>query len=160
MGFPNQHHYLKNILNYSKNKILIFLPGINILSFDYSAEIVVDDVIKKDASLFLYPCYISKHVKQYDIDILFLPPDDECNIEHYGLIQDLSKLIRSQIRVARSDLIKSLTTIFDVLYGQTCYFIIKFYILISDRKIIKSLKFHLYVINELLLIFSILRIIF
>ncbi len=71
--------------------------SINIISFDYSEEIVVDDTIVKDASLFLYPCYISKHIKQYDIDILFLPPDNNTEIGHYSLINDLSKLIRSQI---------------------------------------------------------------
>ena len=43
--------------------------SINVISYDYSKEIVVDDTIVKDASLFLYPCYTSKHIKQYDIDI-------------------------------------------------------------------------------------------
>jgi hypothetical protein len=71
--------------------------SINIISFDYSEEMVVDDIIVKEASLFLYPCYISKHIKQYDIDILFLPPDNNTEIGHYSLINDLSKLVRSQI---------------------------------------------------------------
>jgi hypothetical protein len=71
--------------------------SINKISFDYSEEMVVDDIIVKEASLFLYPCYISKHIKQYDIDILFLPPDNNTDIGHYSLINDLSKLIRSQI---------------------------------------------------------------
>ena len=75
---------------------------------------------------------------------------------YHNLVLQINR-VESYTRVARSDLIKCifwqqfLTTIFDLLYGQTCYFIIK-----SDCKIM-SLNFHLHVINELLLIFSILK---
>jgi hypothetical protein len=75
--------------------------SINIISYDYSEETVVDVTIVKEASLFLYRCYISKHIKQYDIDILFLTPDNNTEIGHYSLINLEKIVVNNRVLVSR-----------------------------------------------------------